>query len=107
MDFHFGEGPQLTLNLFGLNGTVFKATSLTPADFTAVATATNLSTHYNDASSEEADQQPAVQPNSIIAFKTGQGKIGLIQIGPFEIARDSLKKENILRRVPYQVKVRK
>jgi hypothetical protein len=106
LDFHFWEDPRLTLNLSGLNGTVFKATSLTPADFTAVATANNLLTRYNEAG-PEADQQPAVQPNSVIAFKTGQGKIGLIQIGPFEIARDSLKKENILRRVPYQVKVRK
>lgn len=107
MDFHFEEEPRLTLNLFGLNGTVFKATSLTPADFSAVATATNLSDHYNAAAGAEADQQPAVQPSSVIAFKTGQGKIGLIQIGPFEMARDSLKQENILRRVPYQVKVRK
>jgi hypothetical protein len=105
-DFHFEEGPQLTLNLLALNGTKFKATNLSPAEFSAVATANNLTAHYDNAGAE-TESQPAVQKDAVIAFKTGQGKVGLIQIGTFEIARDTINKVNILRRAPYQVKVRK
>ena len=107
-DFRFEEGPGLTLNLLALNGTKFKATNLSPAEFSAVGTANNLTTHYENASAgPETDSQAAVQKDDIIAFKTGQGSVGLIQIGTFEIARDSLRQVNILRRAPYQVKVRK
>lgn len=105
LDFYFGEDPRLALHLNGLNGTLFRSTGLTAADFNAVANATHLKNQYDNAQAE-ADRQ-RVAPNSVIAFKTGQGKVGLIQFGAFEIARDTLSKENVLRRVPYNVKVEK
>lgn len=105
-DFYFEEGPQLTLNLQALNGTTFRATTLTPAQFSATSTASTLTTFYNNAG-PDTDSQPGLRKDNIIAFKTGQDKIGLIQIGTFEVGRDSLQKVNILRRVPFQVKVRK
>jgi hypothetical protein len=106
LDFYFGHEPPLTVNLSALNGTRFKATNLTATEFNGVNTAANLSGYYENAGAE-TDRQPAVRPNSVIAFKTGKGKVGLIQIGTFEIARDSLKHANVLRRVPFNVKVRK
>jgi hypothetical protein len=106
LDFHFEEAPKLTLNVSGLNGTTFKATTLTAADFTAATTATLLNNHYDNAGTESAPQL-ALQPNSVVAFKTGKDKVGLIQIGTFEVARDSLKREDVLQRVPYSVKIRK
>jgi hypothetical protein len=106
-DFRFEEGPELTLHVYGVNGTKLKATNLTPANFSAVATAATLTTQYNEAAGAETDSQLSLRKDHIIAFKTGSGKTGLIQIGTPEISRDSLQHTNILRRVPYSVKVRK
>ncbi|MGV3503759.1 MAG: hypothetical protein ACO1O1_08625 [Adhaeribacter sp.] len=106
MDFFFGEGPQLALTLSSLNGTQLRSTAMSVADFNAVANATHLQNQYNGAQAE-TQHLSVVPPNSVVAFKTGQGKIGLLQVGPFEIARDTLTKESILRRVPFNVKIQK
>jgi hypothetical protein len=106
MDFFFGEGPQLTLTLSSLNGTQLRSTAISAADFNAVANAGHLQAQY-DAAQAESQHLSVVPPNSVVAFKTGQGKIGLLQVGTFEIARDTLTKESTLRRVPFNVKIQK
>lgn len=105
-DFYFEEGPQLTLTLSGVNGTKLKATALTPADFTNAATPSSL-TNYYDQAGVETDTQSGLRKDDVVAFKTGPGKTGLILIKTFETARDTLRHVNILRRAPYDVKVRK
>ncbi|MGV3640859.1 MAG: hypothetical protein ACO1NZ_10090 [Adhaeribacter sp.] len=106
MDFFFGEAPGLTLTLSSLNGTQLRSTALSAGDFNAVANAGHLKTQYDNAQAE-AEHLSVVPANSVVAFKTGQGKIGLIQVGNFEIARDTLTRQNILRRVPFNVKIQK
>ncbi|GEO03312.1 hypothetical protein AAE02nite_09760 [Adhaeribacter aerolatus] len=108
VDFYFKQQTDESISLQAMpgSGIRFRATALSPADFSDTRTEEALVNAFATSNAALVEELPDLKKNQLLAFKTGS-KSGLIRITSFDKAFDAQLKDSVLVRMRYEVKTQK